>query len=77
MSFSKGINKFVESAKETIQEMASESEERAKNKLVEIVGKDLNKIKAITFDMELGKFRDVEAPEFIKEKLRGENLLIE
>lgn len=41
------------------------------------MGDDLIEIKAITFDMELGKFRDVEAPEFVKDKLRKENLLVE
>ena len=77
MSFSKDINKFVQTTKKTMEEMASESEERTNNKLREILGDNFNEIKTITFDAELGKFRDVDAPEFIKEKLRQENLLIE
>ncbi|NCP38697.1 MULTISPECIES: hypothetical protein [Shewanella] len=77
MSFSKDINKFVGSTTQKMKEMTAESEERANNILVEIMGDDLGEIKAITFDMELGKFRDIEAPEFVKEKLREENLLIE
>jgi mannitol-specific phosphotransferase system IIBC component len=77
MSFSKDINKFVDSTTQKMKEMTAESEEQANNILVEIMGNDLGEIKAITFDMELGKFRDIEAPEFVKEKLREKNLLTE
>lgn len=77
MGFSRDINKFVGNTKQKIEEITAESEDRAKAKLTEIMGDDLIEIKAITFDMELGKFRDVEAPEFVKDKLRKENLLVE
>jgi len=77
MSFSNDINKFVSESKNKMQKIAAEKEDQAKAKLIEIMKDDLSEIKAITFDLSLGLFRDVEAPEYIKEKLRQENLLFE
>lgn len=77
MSFSKDINKFVSESKNKMQKIAAEKEDQAKAKLIDVMKDDLSEIKAITFDLSLGLFRDVEAPEYIKEKLRQENLLFE
>ena len=41
------------------------------------MGEDLNTITAITFDLEMGKFKDVQASEKAKGKLRQAGLIIE
>lgn len=77
MSFSSDINKFVKNAKKKLETSAAEHEEQAKAKLIDVMGDDLNTITSITFDLESGKFKYVQAPERAKDKLRQAGLIIE
>ena len=77
MGFSDDIDKFVKKEKDRFEKKVAEHDALAKTMLVEILGADLNAITSITFDLEKGKFKDVEAPEYVKEKLRKADLIIE
>lgn len=77
MGFSNQINKFVKDNQNMLQKIAQEKTEQSKIVLAEVMGDQLNTITAITYDLETGKFKDVEAPEHAKELLRKANLLIE
>lgn len=74
---SKSMSQIVEEQKERLRRASEEDQERAKTRLIEVMGDELNSITAITYDQSIGKFKNVEAPEHAKAKLREVGLLDE
>ncbi|WP_217533923.1 hypothetical protein [Vibrio metschnikovii] len=77
MGFSNEIYNFAQDSIDMMKQIDQEKTEQANNALIAVMGDQLNTITSITFDLEVGKFKDVEAPEYSKELLRKANLLIE
>lgn len=77
MGFSNEIYNFAQDSIDMMKQIDQEKTEQANNALIVVMGDQLNTITSITFDLEVGKFKDVEAPEYSKELLRKANLLIE
>ena len=68
-------SKFGNEKKEKFDRMVKEKKEEAEKRLHELLGDDVSQIEAITLDTDIGKFKNVKAPEEILAKLRAANLL--
>lgn len=77
MGFGDQIKQFTDNAKEKIAAAERLVEGNAKKRLADLFGDDVNQIKSIRLDADVGKFHSVDAPAFIVDRLRKEGLLKE
>lgn len=77
MTMIKDINEFVARERGKLEDQKRQLEERAKQRLVEVLGGDIRLVKAIALDADVGKFFDIDAPPEIIDRLRSAGLICE
>lgn len=75
--FMANISDFTNKNRAKLKAVGSAEEQKAIEVLKEVMGEDIDTITSITFDMKIGKFKDVTAPEKSLNKLREAGLLVD
>lgn len=75
MSFGKDIGKFAENQKARLAEAQKQAEQRFSERLEEVLGADVHKIKGGTIDLDAGTMRDIQAPEDVLARLRAAGMI--
>lgn len=77
MAFGDQVKRFTEKAKLQLEDVKKQVEANAKQRLVDILGDDVGRIRGIKLDTDIGKFYDIDAPEEIIERLRSSGVVKE
>jgi len=78
MGFGNSVKQFADKAKAQMREAQAQDEARALAALKSTLGEDINLITEVPkYDLERGKFYDVQAPDSVLAKLRVAGLLRE